>query len=271
MNSKQIIIKTDQSTNYLFTNSQSSSIPTFFLHGFTGNANSWKEVISKLNCNAIAFDIVGHGKSSFNDIDSDYDINSWCDDFKQIIESLNFKKINLCGYSMGGRLAVAFAAAYPDKINSLILESCSLGLDDKKAKNKRYREDLSLSNTITQDLPEFVRIWQRNALFINQERKNNTGFKIQEENRLSHDPLQLAKAMMSFSQGTMNSYQNKFSTFNFPISIINGEEDKKYLKIGMQISKLNKHAKQYIISKAIHNTHLENPQEFAEVFKKVNI
>ena len=69
----------------------------------------------------------------------------------------------------------------------------------------------------------------------------------------------------------MNSYQNKFSTFNFPISIINGEEDSKYSEIGMEISKLNKHVQQYVISKASHNTHLENPEEFAKVLKKVNI
>ena len=185
-------------------------------------------------------------------------------------KSLNFQKINLCGYSMGGRLAIAFAAAYPARINSLILESCSLGIVNKKAKNKRYKEDLSLSNTI-QDLPEFVRIWQKNTLFVNQEKRNKTGFEIQQENRLSHDPVQLAKAMMSFSQGTMNSYQNKFSKFNFPISIINGEEDSKYLKIGIEMSNLNKNVKQYVISKASHNTHLENPQEFINVLKKVNI
>ena len=69
----------------------------------------------------------------------------------------------------------------------------------------------------------------------------------------------------------MNAYQNEFSKFNFPISIINGEEDIKYLKIGVEIGKLNKQVMQYVISKASHNTHLENPQEFVDVLKKVNI
>ena len=73
---------------------------------------------------------------------------------------------------------------------------------------------------------------------------------------------------VSFGRATM--FQN-YENMKFPISIINGEEDSKYLKIGMQISKLNKHVQQYIISKANHNTHLENPQEFAEVLKKINI
>ena len=271
MSGEDIFVKTNRTTNRLVLHNKDSSTPTFFLHGFTGSANSWKEIISKLDCNLLILDIVGHGQSCFNDIDSDYDINSWCDDFRQIIESLNFKKINLCGYSMGGRLAIAFAAAYPTKINSLILESCGLGIYDKKTKNKRYKEDLSLSNTITNDLPEFVRIWQKNTLFVNQEKRNKTGFEIQQKNRLSHNPIQLAKALMSFSQGTMSGYQNKFSKFNFPIFIINGEEDSKYLKIGMQMSMLNKHVKQYIISKASHNTHLENPQEFIDVLKRVNI
>jgi 2-succinyl-6-hydroxy-2,4-cyclohexadiene-1-carboxylate synthase len=267
MDSKQIIIKTDQSTNYLFKNSKSSSIPTFFLHGFTGSADSWKEVINKLSCNAIAVDIVGHRESSFNDIDSDYDINSWCDDFKQIIESLNYQKINLCGYSMGGRLAIAFAAAYPARINSLILESCSLGIDDKKAKNSRYEEDLSLSTTITQDFPEFARIWQKNTLFVNQEKRNKAGFEIQQENRLSHNPVQLAKAMMSFSQGTMRSYEEEFSKFDFPILIINGSDDLKYRLAGKMMSEMNKQAIQHVVSNANHNVHLESTDAFINLIK----
>ena len=89
----EIIIKTGRTTNYLFTNDKSSSIPTVFLHGFTGTANSWKDVISKLDCYDrnhkikynIALDIVGHGKSTFNDLDYDYTIDDWCDDFDEIL------------------------------------------------------------------------------------------------------------------------------------------------------------------------------------------
>ncbi len=138
MGSKQIIIKTDLSTNYLFLNSKSSSIPTFFLHGFTGSADSWKEVISKLDCDAIALDIVGHGKSTFNDLNYDYTMDDWCDDFSKILDSLNVDKLNICGYSMGGRLATAYAAKNPKLVRTLFLESTSLGIKEKK---KRKEED----------------------------------------------------------------------------------------------------------------------------------
>ncbi len=46
---KEIFIDTDQSRNRLLLYNKNSSTPTLFLHGFTGMADSWEEVIKKMN------------------------------------------------------------------------------------------------------------------------------------------------------------------------------------------------------------------------------
>ena len=53
--------------------------------------------------------------------------------------------------------------------------------------------------------------------------------------------------------------------FSFPISIINGSEDRKYVKIGKEMTYMNRNAKQYIIKETMHNTHLESPSLFIDV------
>ena len=262
-----MIIKTDTSTNYLFTNNKTSLIPTLFLHGFSGTSNSWKEVITKLDCYCIAPDIIGHGKSSFNDIDRDYDIDDWCNDLSEILDSLNIDKLNICGYSMGGRLAIAFASKYPDKIQRLILESTSLGIKDNNAKKERFQEDLKLSELIESDFSAFIQKCENNSLFLKQEKRNKEGFLTQREDRLSHNPIQLSKALKVFSQGNMKSYEKEFSKFKFPISIINGSEDLKYTMIGKRMTEINKQTTQYIINNTNHNVHLESIDAFISLIK----
>ena len=267
--SKEIIIKTDRTTNYIYRNDKNSSVPIIFLHGFTGSHRSWDEVVEKLNYAAITLDLPGHGKSVFNDLSADYNLNDWCEDFVEILDSLELDKLNLCGYSMGGRLAIAFASKYPQKINRLILESTSYGIESKEKRAERFQKDLDLCNLIEKDFPKFVQKWEKNPLFNNQSKRNKIQFKRQREDRGSHIPVQLSKALKVFSQGKMKSYQNEFSKFKFPILIINGSEDLKYLKIAKEMTKLNENVRHYIISNSIHKTHLENPDAFVDILKNI--
>ena len=71
-----------------------------------------QKVIEKLKRPAITLDLPGHGKSTFNNLDISYSIDDWCEDISQMLDSLNVDKLSICGYSMGGRLAIAFASKY---------------------------------------------------------------------------------------------------------------------------------------------------------------
>ena len=50
-----------------------------------------------------------------------------------------------------------------------------------------------------------------------------------------------------------------------------GSEDNKYIKQGRLMLQLNKNAKQFIIDKASHNTHLENTDMFTHVISNMSI
>ncbi len=262
--SKEIIIKTKRTTNYAYLNSKRDATPALLLHGFTGSHSSWEEVIGRIEVAAIALDIPGHGKSTFNNLDVDYSIDCWCEDLNEILDSLKVNKVNLCGYSMGGRLATAFAAKYPKRINKLILESASYGIEDLEDRKERFEEDLKLCNLIEEDFLKFVKKWEDSALFVKQRRRNLESFLNQKKKRLSHNPIHLSKALRSFSQGKMDFYLHNISKFEFPIVIINGAEDKKYVQIGGQISALANRGKHHIIPNSGHNVHLENLDLFID-------
>ena len=263
--SKEIVIKTEKTTNYIYLQDKGSSIPILFLHGFTGSHRSWDEVLEKIKVSTVTIDLPGHGKSIFNNLRKDYNIDDWCEDFNKILGTLKISKIDLCGYSMGGRLAINFASKYPEKFNKLILESTSYGIENKNDKEVRLERDLKLCALIEKDLRQFIRKWENNALFLKQRDRSLDSFLKQRKERLLHNPRQLSKALISFSQGKMDVCINSFYNFNFPTLIINGSEDSKYVKIGAKILLATQRATHHIVSDAGHNVHIEKCFDFVKL------
>ena len=263
-----MIVITSKTKLYVKRRLRGDSIPFFFIHGFTGKSESWNDVLSDFDSPYIAIDIAGHGKSLFINYKETYTIDDWCSEIYLLLQRMNIEKINLCGYSLGGRLGIAFAAKYPDKINSLILESSSLGIETLEDKEERYSDDLILVDEIKDNYKKFIKHWENNSLFQNQKKNNKKGWELQKKIRLNQDNIQLAKSLEVFSQGNMRYYRDEYIDFNFPISIINGSNDDKYVKIGKKMTYLNTNAKQYIIKDSGHNTHLEKPQLFLDVLNQ---
>ena len=258
-------LKNDQTTMFLTKDKLLEGIPILFLHGFTGSSKSWNHIRKDINCSSLAIDIPGHGKSIFNDINEEYDYRDFRTELYLILQTLNLKKIHLCGYSMGGRIAISFAQKYPEMIESLILESSSLGIVNAEEKGNQLTKDSEISDNIHNSLDSFINDWSILDLFKDQKSRNEDNYLLQQEIRLSHNKEQLAKSLISFSKGSMPAFQESFNLFDFPIFLINGHDDTKYIKLNRDMMKINKSCKQFIIDKASHNTHLENPEMFTDI------
>ena len=261
-----MIIKGSKSSIFI-TGKSNSKIPFLFVHGFTGSSSTWASIKRKITDDHYCLDIPGHGKSTFHHLDENYGFSDWCAELYMVLSQTNIKKVNLCGYSMGGRLCLEFAYAFPDMINALYLESTSLGIQDLEERKLRLESDNVLVEKIKDDFVSFNRDWSQLDLFAKQEERNNKEFLIQEDIRKHQDKEQLAKSLYSFSLGKMKYYGDKLKDFHFPVTLISGEEDLKFLKIGHRAMRKNKNIKHYIIRDSGHNTHLENPESFIEILK----
>ena len=258
-------IKHSKSTLFISKSKILNEIPILFLHGFTGSTKSWLSIRSKISSPSISIDIPGHGKSTFNNLNESYFFKDFSNELYISLLQMKIKKINLCGYSLGGRLAITFAAKYPDMINSLLIESTSLGIEDRIDREIRYKKDLNISESIEENLTEFTKNWSFNKLFEKQELRNKEGTLDQKTVRKSHNKEQLARSLKTFSIGNMPFLRNQFQKFTFPIIIVNGKDDIEYIKEGRDMLKLNKNAMQYIINNASHNVHLESEESFLDI------
>ena len=64
---------------------------------------------------------------------------------KTLFDMLALRRFILVGYSMGGRIALAYTVNYPGRVSSLILESSSPGLKSEDERTARRETDQSLS------------------------------------------------------------------------------------------------------------------------------
>ena len=94
--------------------------PVVLLHGFGASADNWNRMAAQLtkNYRVIAPDLPGWGQSTRIDSAS-YAYPQQLERLRQFLTELGLKRFHLLGHSMGGFLASAYAARYPEDVVTL--------------------------------------------------------------------------------------------------------------------------------------------------------
>lgn len=93
-----------------------------FLHGVMGYAANWRRIAKAFESRfqVLTFDQRGHGRSFHPE--SGYAPEDYAQDLEAILEELGWEKVHLVGHSMGGRVALTFAANRPSRVTRLVIE-----------------------------------------------------------------------------------------------------------------------------------------------------
>jgi abhydrolase domain-containing protein 6 len=96
--------------------------PLVLLHGFGGDKNHWVRIAKYLtpHFTVIAPDLPGFGETD-RDLSLRYGISDQVDRVHDFVEAFHLKSFHLGGNSMGGQIAGAFAAKYPQDVKTLWL------------------------------------------------------------------------------------------------------------------------------------------------------
>lgn len=231
--------------------------PIVFLHGFMGSHESWNDMVAHLKTSSLTIDLPGHGQSTFTEKHPTYSWLDWSNDFKSILDSCHISKVNLYGYSMGGRLALMFANAYPHYIKSLILESSTPGIIDDKERNNRKIQDTQNAQLIRANYSQFLTQWEQHNLFLHQKIRNEDGWNNQKEIRCKQDPSQIATSLEILGTGSMPPLWDNLPNYHFSVTVITGDDDAKFSKIGQKMNTLLPNCHLKTIPNCGHNVHLE--------------
>ncbi len=249
----------------------SDQIPVFFLHGFTGSSKDWHEIIPKLNTRIfpVMLDFIGHGKSDSPDEVNFYSHENIAEQIKTILQKLNLQKVILCGYSMGGRAAISFAAKYPEFVKALILESASFGIEKQEERILRQVSDEKLSEFILNNsIEEFVDYWMKLPLFISQINLPESKLRQIKRRKLKNNKTGISNSLKGFSTGVMPYFFGDIYQLDFPKLLITGELDEKYTEMNKSFIEDMKNAEHIIFANCRHTVHLENPDKFVQVIHR---
>ena len=197
------------------------------IHGSGHKADSWNKVIGYMNNDKDILcpnlDTILNGKeASYTNLYSSF--AEYCNKIDG--------KINLCGLSLGGILALNYAIDYPEKVKSLVL----IGTPHKVPKIM-----FSIQNVFFKLLPKSIfetMAFDKKDTFI------------------------LGKTMKRLD------FSNKVHKVQCPTLVISGEKDSANIKSAYYLSEHIKNAELKIIANTGHIVNEENPKELASVISE---
>lgn len=97
-------------------------LPVVFVHSFAGDVTHWTAQLAHLRKSrrAVAFDLRGHGQSEPS-ARNDYAIESLAADLAAVVDALQLECFVLVGHSIGGAVALEYAAQQPQRVAGLVL------------------------------------------------------------------------------------------------------------------------------------------------------
>ena len=157
---------------------------------------------------------------------------SVANDMKQILDLLKIEKVDLLGYSMGGRLALSFAIQYPKCVRKLILESSSPGLKTEEERAKPTDSRWEISDFIQEKgMEKFVEYWENIPLFSSQRSLPIHKQEAIREQRLQNSVIGLCNSLIGMGTGAQPSWWPHLHNLEADTLLVTGDLDQKFCQL----------------------------------------
>ncbi|MCK9496037.1 MAG: alpha/beta hydrolase [Dehalococcoidia bacterium] len=92
------------------------------LHGYAATSEMWSDVATDLarEFRVIALDQRGYGQSDRAE-DMDYTRSTQLEDLEAFVDAVGLRSLTLVGHSLGGALAICYAAEHPEVVTALVV------------------------------------------------------------------------------------------------------------------------------------------------------
>ena len=234
------------------------------LHGFGGTRRAWDGVIARLDAQRyrpLALDLPGHGDAR------SYAGSITFDACVEQVLAYSPRRFALCGYSMGGRVALHVALAAPERVARLILVASSPGIGDDTERARRRAADRQLADELERDpFEDFIERWRTQPLFADD--PPEVGALAREDQR-RNDPYPLAKVMRGIGTGEMQPLWDRLGELSMPVTVVAGERDAKFRVLGERMAELIPDAELVVVAGG-HGLPLESPGALVEAIDQLH-
>jgi 2-succinyl-6-hydroxy-2,4-cyclohexadiene-1-carboxylate synthase len=227
------------------------------LHGFAGTGRLWDPVVARLDgerYRPLAPDLRGHGTAaarrpvSFDAIAED-------------VLGLVAHPFTLCGYSMGGRIALHTALVAPERIDRLVLVATTAGIEDLAERTERRAADDALAGATEQgSIEAFADRWTAQPLFAGTPPQAAAAWRA---DILDNEPAALAAALRGVGTGSMEPLWERLGELTMPATVLAGSRDAKFLALGERLAAALPRGELEIVQGAGHGIPREDPAAVA--------
>jgi 2-succinyl-6-hydroxy-2,4-cyclohexadiene-1-carboxylate synthase len=228
------------------------------LHGFAGTRHAWDLVADRLDperYRPLALDLRGHGAAR------DARPITFAACAADVLAGAP-ERFVLCGYSLGGRIALHVALADPSRVSRLVLVATTAGIDDATLRAERRAADERLAaETERGTIEAFADRWSRLPLFAGTPASAAAFWRA---DLLRNDPAALGTALRGIGAGAMEPLWDRLGELDgIPVTIIAGERDGRYTAIGRRLAGALPGARVLVVPGAGHGLPREAPQAVA--------
>ncbi len=227
------------------------------LHGYSGTRRAWDGVVARLDperYRPLALDLPGHGQAAGH---------PWPICFEDCVRAVlaaSPARFALCGYSLGGRVALHVALAAPERVSRLIVISADPGIEDQAERAARLARDERLAQRLeSAPFEEFVESWRTQPLFAGEP---SAAAELARADQLRNEPLPLAAVTRGLSVGAMTPLWNRLGELTMPVLFIAGRADGKFAAIGERLARTAPDARLLLLDGG-HGLPRERPAEVA--------
>jgi 2-succinyl-6-hydroxy-2,4-cyclohexadiene-1-carboxylate synthase len=197
------------------------------LHGFGGTRHAWDRVAAGLRPErylALAIDLPGHGDAAQQHVPITFD--------SCVAEVLaqSPERFVLCGYSLGGRVALHVALAAPQRVLRLVLVASSAGIEDDAERAQRRAADRQLADELERiPYEQFIERWRTQPLFADDPPDVDALARV---NHRRNRPDELAEVLRGLGTGEMQPLWDRLGELEMPVTVVAGERDAKFRALG---------------------------------------
>jgi 2-succinyl-6-hydroxy-2,4-cyclohexadiene-1-carboxylate synthase len=224
------------------------------LHGFAGTGRAWDPVAQRLDrerYTALAPDLRGHGDAR------DARPVSFAACVDDVLAAAPARFV-LCGYSMGGRIALHVALAAPERVLRLVLAATTAGIDDATARAARRDDDERLAAFADgASIEQFADRWAAQPVFAGTPPE---AARIWRADLVRNDSRALAAALRGIGTGAMEPLWDRLGELRMPATVLVGERDAKFVALGERLAAALPGGELVVVPGAGHGLPREAPE-----------
>ena len=244
------------------------------LHGFTGSGAEMLDLAKRLPGMKLLPDLPGHGRSAEGRPAGSHGMEATLSELVTVLDGAALESVDVVGYSMGGRVALAMAAYHPGRVRSVTAIGARTGIADAAERAARLAADEALAADIERrGAAWFADEWLATPVYATQRRLGDEHMAALRERRRAADPTGLAASLRELGPAAQPVVDEPLAASGVPTLLLVGERDEKFRRVAAAIAAVKPDAEVRVVPDAGHATHLESPaataRQIAQLWSRV--